>query len=85
MEKIKKSLLEDYGATPVPEGQGKGWFQIGIVYWGIAVCLPAFLIAGMIAGATSLGMAIGAFLVGSVVLGNDGGRCFSDHGVDDQV
>ena len=69
MEKNKTSLLEDYGATPVPEGQGKGWFQIGIVYWGIAVCLPAFLIAGMIAGATSLGMAIGAFLVGSVVLG----------------
>ena len=48
MEENKKTLLEDYGASPVPESEQKGWFQIGIVYWGIAVCLPAFLIAGML-------------------------------------
>ena len=69
MAEMKKSLLEDYGAKPVPESEGKGWFGIGIVYWGIAVCLPAFLIAGMIAGPARLGTAIGAFIVGSVVLG----------------
>lgn len=69
MEENKKPLLEDYGSSPVPEGEGKGWFGIGIVYWGIAVCLPAFLIAGMIAGPAKLGTAIGAFVVGSIVLG----------------
>jgi cytosine permease len=69
MEENKKSLLEDYGSSPVPEGEGKGWFGIGIVYWGIAVCLPAFLIAGLIAGPAKLGTSIGAFVVGSIVLG----------------
>ncbi len=68
MEK-KQSLLEDYGSKPVPKEQGKSWFGIGIVYWGIAVCLPAFLIAGMIAGPTKLGTAIGAFIFGAIILG----------------
>lgn len=69
MEEKKQSLLEDYGSKPVPEGIGKNWFEIGIVYWGTAICLPAFLIAGIIAGPTKLGTAIGAFIVGAVVLG----------------
>ncbi len=69
MEENKKTLLEDYGASPVPDKEQKGWFQIGIVYWGIAVCLPAFLIAGIIAGPAKLGTAIGSFIVGAVVLG----------------
>ncbi|MBI9108490.1 MAG: cytosine permease [Spirochaetales bacterium] len=69
MKKNKQSLLEDYGSKPVPEGKGKNWFQIGIIYWGSAICLPAFLIAGIIAGPAKLSTAIGAFIVGAVVLG----------------
>jgi len=69
MEKSKQSLLEDYGTKPVPVGQGKNWFEIGIVYWGIAICLPAFLIAGIIASPAKLGTAIGSFVVGAIVLG----------------
>ena len=65
----KQGLLEDYGSKPVPEGKGKNWFQIGIIYWGSAICLPAFLIAGIIAGPAKLGTAVGAFIVGAVVLG----------------
>ena len=65
----KQNLLEDYGSKPVPEGKGKNWFEIGIVYWGSAICLPAFLVAGLIAGPSKLGTAIGAFVVGAVVLG----------------
>ncbi len=65
----QQSLLEDYGAKPVPEGKGKNWFEIGIVYWGSAICLPAFLVAGLVAGSAKLGMAIGAFVVAGVVLG----------------
>ena len=68
MKEKTGSLLEDYGASPVPEDQRKGWFQIGIVYWGVAVCLPAFLISGIIAGPSRLVTAILAFLLGSVVL-----------------
>lgn len=68
MEEKQKSALEDYGAAPVPDDQRKGWFGIGIVYWGIAVCLPAFLISGLIAGPAKLGTAILAFVVGAAVL-----------------
>ncbi len=69
MAEQKQSILEDYGAQPVPEKEQKGWFGIGIVYWGIAVCLPAFLISGMIAGPAKLSTAVWAFIIGSVVLG----------------
>ena len=69
MEEKKESLLEDYGSKPVPEGKGKNWFEIGIVYWGSAICLPAFLIAGLIAGPSKLGTAVVAFIVGAIVLG----------------
>lgn len=62
------ALLEDYGATPVPDEKKKGWFGIGIVYWGSAVCLPAFLVAGIIAGPMTLGSAIGVYVAGSLVL-----------------
>ena len=61
-------LLEDYGATPVRETERKGWFRIGIVYWGSAVCLPAFLVAGLIAGPMTLGSAVAIYLAGSAVL-----------------
>ena len=69
MEEKKQNLLEDYGAKPVPEGKGKNWFEIGIVYWGTAICLPAFLIAGIIASPATLGTAIRSFVVGAIVLG----------------
>jgi cytosine permease len=68
MEQKQKSALEDYGAQPVPDDKRKGWFGIGIVYWGIAVCLPAFLVSGLIAGPAKLGTAILAFVVGAAVL-----------------
>ena len=68
MKEKNSSALEDFGAKPVPDDQRKGWFGIGIVYWGIAVCLPAFLVSGMIAGPAKLGTAALAFIVGAAVL-----------------
>ena len=68
METEKKALFEDYGSAPVPKGQTKGWFGIGIVYWGIAVCLPAFLLSGMIGAPLTLGSAALVYILGSAVL-----------------
>ena len=65
----KSSLVEDYGAKPVPAGEGKGWFGIGMVYWGSAMCLPSFFIAGLVAGPKTLGSSIVIYLVASLVLG----------------
>lgn len=69
MKTRRERILEDYGSSPVPEDHLKGWLGIGIVFWGVAVCLPAFLLSGMIAGPAKLSTAISAFLLGSLVLG----------------
>ncbi len=63
------SLTEDYGAKPVPVGKGKGWFGIGMVYWGSAMCLPTFFIAGLVAGPKTLGSSVLIYVVASLVLG----------------
>jgi cytosine permease len=63
------SIVEDYGAKPVPAGQGKGWFGIGMVYWGSAMCLPTFFIAALIAGPKTLGSSIVIYIIASLVLG----------------
>jgi cytosine permease len=65
----KASLTEDYGAKPVPAGEGKGWFGISMVYWGSAMCLPSFFIAGLVAGPKTLGSSILIYVVASLVLG----------------
>ena len=64
----RSSFLEDYGVSPVPESARKGWFGIGVVYWGSAVCLPAFLVAGLIAAPLSLWHAILVYVAGAAVL-----------------
>jgi cytosine permease len=63
------SLTEDYGAKPVPAGEGKGWFGIGMVYWGSAMCLPSFFIAGLVAGPKTLGSSVVIYVVASLALG----------------
>jgi len=65
----KTELTEDYGAKPVPVGEGKGWFGIGMVYWGIAMCLPLFFLAGLISGPMPLGTSIAIYVVAGLVLG----------------
>ena len=57
----KSALTEDYGAKPVPAAEGKSWFGIGMIYWGSAMCLPTFFLAGLIAGPMPLGRAIAVY------------------------
>ena len=65
----KAALTEDYGAKPVPVEAGKSWFGIGMVYWGSAMCLPTFFIAGLIAGPMPLGKSILIYAIAGLVLG----------------
>ena len=67
-EKIIEEVFEDYGTKPVPMEKTRNWFQMGIIIWGVAVCIPAFMIGGIIGGATKLGTAIGVILIGSLIL-----------------
>jgi cytosine permease len=65
----KAALTEDYGAKPVPAAEGKSWFGIGMIYWGSAMCLPTFFLAGLISKPMPLGRAIGVYAVAALVLG----------------
>ncbi len=65
----KTELTEDYGAKPVPVSEGKGWFGIGMVYWGIAMCLPLFFLAGLISGPMPLGRSVAIYVLAGLVLG----------------
>jgi len=67
-EKRVEVVLEDYGTKPVPMGKTRNWFDMGIIIWGVAVCIPAFMIGGIIGGASKLGSAIGVILIGSLIL-----------------
>jgi cytosine permease len=62
------AALEDYGTKPVPIEKTRNWFNMGIVIWGVNVCIPAFMVGGMVASMTGLGSAIVAILLGSVIL-----------------
>jgi len=65
----KTVLTEDYGAKPVPVAEGKGWFGIGMVYWGSAMCLPVFFLAGLISGPMPLGTSIAIYFIAGIALG----------------
>jgi cytosine permease len=68
MGKVIHEVLEDYGTKPVPKEKTRNWFEMGIVIWGISVCIPAFMLGGIAASMTKLGLAILAILLGSVIL-----------------
>jgi cytosine permease len=62
------TVLEDYGTKPVPAEKTRNWFEMGIVIWGISVCIPAFMLGGIAASVSQLGAAIAAILVASLIL-----------------
>lgn len=64
----KGQALEDFGATPVPAERRRGWFSMGIVIWGVAICIPAFMVGGMMGSMVGLGGAISAALLGGLIL-----------------
>jgi cytosine permease len=61
--------MEDFGAEPVPVSEGKSWFSIGIIWWGVALSLPTFFLAGMVAGPRTLGSSVAIYVFASLVLG----------------
>jgi cytosine permease len=52
----------------VPQEKTTNWFQMGIILWGINVCIPAFMVGGMVASMARLPNAIVAILLGSLIL-----------------
>lgn len=61
-------MVDDHGTQPVPQSETKNWLSLGLIIWGIVLCLPAFMLGGFVAGAAPLGRALIIILLGAVVL-----------------
>ncbi len=61
-------ILEDYGTKPVPIEKTRSWFDMGIVIMGIYICIPLFMVSGMLGNAATLGVVVAAILLGQVIL-----------------
>lgn len=61
-------VLEDFGTKPVPDTQTRNWFQMGLVIWGISVCIPAFMLGGIVGSMASFWTAFFAIVLGSAIL-----------------
>jgi len=68
LKPLQPKVLEDYGTKPVPDAEGRSWFTVGIIFWGVAFCLPAFLVTSFVASSVTLGTAVIAFLIGVLIL-----------------
>lgn len=60
--------IEDYGTVPVPAQQTQNAWQIGMVVWGILLCVPAFLLGGYLSTEGSLWRIGAALAVAALVL-----------------
>jgi cytosine permease len=69
MKTDKPEILEDYSLKPVPPDQRRSWFDIAVVWIGVAIVLSALLRGMMIGmGLGSVKSVLLAYLFGEVLL-----------------
>lgn len=61
-------MIDDYGTQPVPQSETKNWLNLGLIIWGVVICIPAFMLGGFVAGAAPLGRALIIIVLGVIVL-----------------
>jgi len=61
------ALAHDYEREPVPEMRQKSWYNVGIVWGGVAACLAALMVGGIVADMVSLADAAIAVVCGSLI------------------
>ena len=62
------TTLEDYGVQPVPSDKAVGWLQIGLIIWGINICIPAIMLGTLIGTNAKAIDALIAITAGSIIL-----------------
>lgn len=60
--------IEDYGTVPVPSQQTQNAWHIGLVVWGILLCVPAFLLGDYLSTEGSLWRIGAALAVAASIL-----------------
>ena len=61
------ALAKDYEREPVPETLQKSWWSTGLVFGGIAACLAALMVGGLVASMLNLKDAIIAITCGCLI------------------
>lgn len=61
------ALTRDYEREPVPELKRRNWFNVGIVWTGVAVCLAAFMVGGLVGFMLNLTDALIAIILGGFI------------------
>lgn len=61
-------MLNDYAREPVPEGMGVSGWRIGLIYIGVGLALPAFLMGAGVGIALGLSQAVLATLIAGIIL-----------------
>lgn len=61
------ALARDYERVPVPELRQKSWYNIGLVWGGVAACLACLMVGGIVGSMLNLTDAIIAIICGCLI------------------
>ena len=69
------ALARDYERAPVPEMKQKSWYNVGLVWGGVAACLACLMVGGLVGSWLDLKTAAIAVLCGSLITMTIGAIC----------
>lgn len=69
------ALARDYERAPVPGMKQKSWYNVGIVWGGVAACLACLMVGGLVGSWLDLKTAAIAVLCGSLITMTIGAIC----------
>ncbi|MDH5695371.1 MAG: cytosine permease [Dehalococcoidia bacterium] len=61
------ALVRDYEREPVPEMRQKSWYNMGLVWGGVAACLACLMVGGLVGSMLTLTAAAIAVVCGSLI------------------
>ena len=70
-----EALVKDYERAPVPEMRQKAWYNMGLVWGGVAACLACLMVGGIVGSMLTLGDAIIAIICGCLITTVIGSIC----------
>lgn len=69
------ALAKDYERAPVPEMKQKSWYNVGIVWGGVAACLACLMVGGIVGSMLNLADAAIAIICGCLITTVIGAIC----------
>jgi len=69
------ALVRDYERAPVPEEKQKSWYNVGLVWGGVAACLACLMVGGIVGSMLNLADAAIAIICGSLITTVIGAIC----------